>query len=115
MEIAATPQLLADWYYAVFCLSGISVGAVVVSGLLVVMEFCGPSRRPTYLGLANTGTGLAGMLGPMLGALLAAWSYSWLFALSAGVNLAALVTLRWWVREPRSGTLVKVCLSLIHI
>jgi MFS family permease len=98
----------AEWYYVVFALSGISLGALVVSGLLVVMEFSGPSRRPTYLGLANTGTGLAGMVGPLLGSLLAGWSYSWLFALSAGVNLAALAALRWWVREPRwtSGTLV---------
>jgi predicted MFS family arabinose efflux permease len=69
--------------------------------MLVVMEFGEPARRPTYLGLANTGTGLAGMTGPMLGALLAGWSYDWLFALSAGVNLAALAVLRWWVREPR--------------
>ncbi len=91
----------ADWYYAVFFLMGISLGALIISGMLVVMEFCEPSRRPTYLGLANTGTGLANVVGPLLGALLASFSYSLLFATSAVVSLAALAAMRWGVREPR--------------
>jgi MFS family permease len=91
----------AGWYYAVFVLTGVAMGAVFVSGILVVLEFCEPSRRPTYVGLTNTGVGLAGVTGPLLGAWLAGISYDWLFALSAVINLAALVVMRWWVREPR--------------
>jgi MFS family permease len=91
----------AAWYYAVFVLIGVTMGAVFVSGILVVLEFCEPSRRPTYVGLTNTGVGLAGVTGPLLGAWLASVSYDWLFALSAVIYLAALVTMRWWVREPR--------------
>jgi MFS family permease len=93
----------ADWYYAVFVLLGITGGAIFVSGILVVLEFCEPPRRPTYVGLANTGVGLAGVTGPLLGAWLASVDYGWLFALSAAVNLVALAALRWWVREPRWG------------
>jgi MFS family permease len=89
------------WYYVVFALLGITSGAIFVAGILVVMEFCEPPRRPTYVGLANTGVGLVGMVGPLLGAWLADLSYNWLFALSALINLAALVAMRWWVREPR--------------
>ncbi|MBL7162039.1 MAG: MFS transporter [Anaerolineales bacterium] len=91
----------AGWYYFVFGLSGIALGAIIVSGILVIMEFCEPQRRPTYAGLTNTSIGLAGVVAPLLGAWLAYINYSWLFAISAGVNLCAFVAMRWWVQEPR--------------
>ncbi len=89
------------WYYPVFALMGIQLGAIIVSGILVVMEFCEPGRRPTYVGLANTGVGVVNMVAPLLGAAVAGFSFAWLFAASAAVNLVALATMRWWVREPR--------------
>ena len=111
LEIGALASCLAfalawlapspTWYYVVFFLSGITLGAIIVSGFLVVMEFCEPGRRPTYMGLANTGTGVVSLLAPLLGAGLAGAGYSWLFALSALLNLAALGTMHWWVQEPR--------------
>lgn len=91
----------ADWYYIVFALLGVTSGATIVSGILVVLEFCEPQRRPTYVGMANTGVGLVYVAAPLLGAWLAGASYNWLFALSAGVNLVALMMMRWWVQEPR--------------
>lgn len=91
----------AEWYYAVFVLLGVTLGAIIVSGILVAMEFCEPQRRPTYAGMANTGVGLVSVVAPLLGAWLATVSYDWLFALSAGVNLLALALMRWWVQEPR--------------
>lgn len=92
---------VAEWYYAAFALLGISAAAVFVSGILVVLEFCEPPRRPTYVGIANTGVGLVGMVSPLLGAWLASVDYGWLFALSAGLSFVALILMRWWVREPR--------------
>ncbi len=89
------------WYYLVFALLGVAIGAIIVSGILVVMEFCPPERRPTYTGLTSTGVGIASMVAPLLGAAMAAFSYDWLFILGALVNLAALIALRWWVKEPR--------------
>ena len=80
---------------------GITAGCIRVSGILIVMEFCESGRRPTYVGLASTGVGLASMVAPLLGAWLASLSYGWLFALTTAVNLAALVAMHWWVREPR--------------
>lgn len=91
----------AEWYFAVFVLLGIAAAGSIVSGLLVVLEFCAPSRRPTYVGLVNTGVGLVGVVAPLLGAWLAGIDYGGLFALSAGINLVALAAMRWWVREPR--------------
>ena len=95
--LAPAPQ----WYILVFALLGLRLGGVLVSGILVVLEFSAPERRPTYVGLANTGAGLVGALAPLLGAGLAGVGYGWLFALSALAGLASLIVLRWWVQEPR--------------
>ncbi len=90
-----------EWFYVVFAFSGIASGAIVVSGILVIMEFCEPQRRPTYAGLTNTSIGLVGMLAPMLGAGIANVNYSLLFAISAAFNLIAWVAMHWWVKDPR--------------
>jgi MFS family permease len=89
------------WYYAVFLALGIAIGAVVVSGMMIVLEFSPDELRPTYAGLSNTAMGLLGMVSPLIGAWLASRSYDWLFALSALFWLAGLVSLRFWVCEPR--------------
>ena len=91
----------AGWYYAVFFLLGVSTGAFIVSGILVVMEFSTPRRRPTYMGLTNTAVGVVSVVAPLLGAWLAGAGYNWVFAASLVVYLAALVAMRFWVREPR--------------
>jgi MFS family permease len=90
-----------EWIYAVFFLMGVNLGTILVSGILVAMEFSEPHRRPTYVGLANTSVGVVGLVAPLVGAWLAAMSYGWLFAAGAALNLCALVAMRWWVREPR--------------
>lgn len=89
------------WFHAVFFLLGLYLGAIVVSGILVVMEFSAPERRPTYVGLANTSVGVAGALAPLLAAAIAGFSYNLLFAVSAATSLFGLILMRWWVREPR--------------
>ena len=91
----------ADWFYVAFALLGVTIGAVIVSGILVSMEFCEPQRRPTYAGLTNTGVGLVSVAAPLLGAWLASTGYNWLFAVSAAINLVALGMMRWLVQEPR--------------
>jgi MFS family permease len=111
LEIAALASFLAfglawlapasEWYYVVFALLGISSGAIIVSGILVVMEFSEPGRRPTYIGIANTSVGLVSIAAPLLGAWLASIGYGWLFAVGAVVNLAAFAVMHWRVREPR--------------
>jgi len=90
-----------SWYFAAFVLLGVSSGGVVVSGILVVMEFSLPEKRPTYVGLTNTAVGLVSLLAPLVGAGLAAINAGWLFALSAVFYAAAFASLHWWVREPR--------------
>jgi MFS family permease len=90
-----------EWIYAVFFLLGINLGAVLVSGILVTLEFSEPKRRPTYAGIANTTVGLASIIAPLVGAWLAILDYGWLFAVGAAVNLIAALVMHWWVKEPR--------------
>ncbi len=99
------------WYYAVFALLGVSFGSILVSGILVVLEFSPPARRPTYAGLANSLIGLAGFAAPVLGGLLASLGaqsgagYAPLFALSAAAGLLGVILLARRVHEPRWTTM----------
>ncbi len=95
--LAASP----DWYYPVFALLGLNTSTVFVSGLLAPLEFAEPQRRPTYIGLTNTTVGVGTVVAPLVGAWLAGLDYDLLFAVSAGISLAAFVAMHWWVREPR--------------
>jgi MFS family permease len=91
----------SGWYYPVFVCWGIAFGVTVVSGILIALEFSTPAHRPTYIGISNTGLGLANGIAPLLGGWLASFSYNWLFAVSAGINLVALLLFYWQVKEPR--------------
>lgn len=93
----------AAWYDLVFFGMGITSGAIVVSGILIVLEFAPHDRRPTYAGMANTAVGAVSLVGPLAGAWLAGISYNLLFAISAMFYLAAWAAMRWGVAEPRWG------------
>lgn len=118
LELGALASVLAftlawlapspEWILAVFFLLGVNLGAVLVSGILVVMEFSEPRRRPTYAGMANTTVGVVSIAAPLLGAWLATLDYSWLFAASAVLNLAGLVAMYWRVKEPRWTAAIEV-------
>ncbi len=90
-----------EWYYLVFGLLGLKLGAVIVSGILVVLEFCAPEKRPTYIGLTSTATGITSSLAPLVGAVLASLNYNLLFITSAIISLIAFIAMRFWVEEPR--------------
>lgn len=91
----------ASWYLPVFFLLGFFTGARIVSGTLVVLEFCVPEKRPTYVGLASTLTGIGSAIAPLIGAGLVRVGFSWAFAASTITSLAALLMMRYWVKEPR--------------
>jgi len=91
-----------DWYYAIFFLMGIVNGIAIVSGVLIVMEFSLPEHRPTYIGLGNTVTGIGGAIAPIIGGLLAIYSYDWLFLVSTVLSAATLLLLIFSMKEPRT-------------
>lgn len=89
------------WFYLVFALQGISQGGILVSGMMIVLEFSPSHRRPTYTGLANTLVGLINVVAPLVGTVLVQFSYSALFAMSALLALVGVVLMFYRVREPR--------------
>lgn len=111
LEIGAAAILLAfilalvmpspTYYFLVFVLFGINLSSGIVSGILVVLEFCEISRIPTYSGLANTARGVVGLFVPLIATQIARVDYSLLFGLCAAIILFGLVLLKWWVKEPR--------------
>jgi len=91
----------SQWYLLVFFLMGVELGIVIVSGTLVVLEFSEPEERPSYVGIANTITGVGNSIGPLLGGALALYSYDLLFGLGMFISLIAFVMTRWMIKDPR--------------
>jgi MFS family permease len=88
--------------FAVFVTLGAVYGADVLSMIGIVMEFSQRQDRPTYIGLANSVTGLFAALAPVLGGWIASRAnYSLTFATGLLVTLAAWAVMHWVVREPR--------------
>jgi MFS family permease len=90
------------WLYPVFALMGAQTAASLLSGLMIALEFCPESMRPTYIGLNNTVRGLAYGVAPVIGGWLAGWvGYRALFGVALAVGIVGLAMLHWSVREPR--------------
>jgi MFS family permease len=90
-------------FHSVFALIGASAAASMLSGIMIVFEFCAPDLRPTYIGLSNTVIGVVAAVTPMIGGLLAdVLGYRPLFATAFIFGLLGLALLRWSVREPRA-------------
>jgi MFS family permease len=71
---------------------GAGRGGMGVNQQQVVYECAPLDRRPTYIGLSATVFGVAGLVTPLLGGLVAqAWGYSVMFAVSAVISAAALL------------------------
>ena len=86
-----------------FALLGASLSAETVSRMNIILEFCAPVDRPTYIGLTNTLLA-PGMLSPLIGGWLATWAgYRWMFAVAVVFSLLGGILLAFWVREPRGA------------
>jgi MFS family permease len=96
-----------SWFPLVFALLGATNGSIIVSGILIVMEFGPQDRRPTYAGLANTAVGLVSVAAPLVGAVLTTVSYELVFGTGAAITLVGLAVLHFGVREPRRLPLIR--------
>jgi MFS family permease len=100
----------ASGLWIAFALLGASLSADTVSRMNIILEFCTPADRPTYIGLTNTLLAPA-MLAPVLSGWLVTWAgYRDMFAVAAAISLLGGVLLVLWVREPRS-TGVRECVA----
>jgi MFS family permease len=98
----------STWFYLVFVLAGASAAGFMLSGIMIVFEFCEPERRPTYIGMNNTVMGVVAAVTPLLGGwLVITIGYQSMFLISFLIGLAGLALLRWMVREPRNENQVE--------
>jgi MFS family permease len=92
----------ADWFYVVFFLTGVSNAGFMLSGIMIIFEFCLPEVRPTYIGLNNTFNGLVAIIMPFIGGWIASvYGYRPMFWVAFSVCVIGITLLRFWVREPR--------------
>jgi len=101
--LAVTSANMMLFYGAAFLL-----GAGRISGWVnvqpIVCDYAPLARRPTYIGLSSTAFGLANIVAPLVGGLVAeAFDYAALFRLSALVSLAAVLLFAAIVKEPGAG------------
>ena len=105
MGLAAVAAWMASapaWLYVAFALLGAAMAADTVSGMNIILEFCAPEDRPTYIGLTNTLLAPAKTLSPIIGGWLATLvGYSPMFLVALGVSVSGGLLLAAWVREPR--------------
>jgi MFS family permease len=103
---AALVALLAPsawWLALTFFLLGAYLAADWVSGLNIILEFCEPADRPTYIGLTNTLLAPSIVLAPLVGGWLATViGFQGLFIVSAVVAGAGALLFAFWVHEPRT-------------
>jgi len=96
--MAASPA----WLWVSFALLGIAVAGESTSGLNIILEFCAPEDRPTYIGLTNTLLAPVRALAPIVGGWLATWAgYQGMFVVALLIATLGGVLLTLWVREPR--------------
>jgi len=100
---APTPE----YFYLVFAFQGVYTAGIILSGIMIVFEFCDEEIRPTYIGLTNSSIGIFAGITPMIGGWLAdTVGFSWLFGVSALFSILSFILLRFTVGEPRKINLL---------
>ncbi len=90
------------WLAVTFVLLGVYRAGDGVSSLNIILEFCAPEDRPTYIGLTNTLLAPVLTLAPLLGGWLAmTFGYNGLFATALLCATLGGCLMAFWVREPR--------------
>jgi MFS family permease len=91
-----------EWLAFTFILLGAYSAADSVSGLNIILEFCAPEDRPTYIGLTNTLLAPVIVLAPILGGTLATVAgYPGLLMVAMLIAGTGGLLMAFWVREPR--------------
>ncbi len=92
------------WLLVSFALLGAFLAGDLVSSLNIILEFCQPEDRPTYIGLTNTLLAPLLALAPLVGGGIATWlGYPALFITALLTAFLGSLLLTFWVREPRHG------------
>lgn len=88
-----------------FILLGVFRAAISVSSLNIILEFCTPEKRPTYIGMTNSLLAPSLFLAPMVAGGLIVWlGYRWMFLLALFCAILGGSALTLKVKEPRHET-----------
>ncbi len=105
MALGALTAYLATsqaWLVVTFVGLGAYLAADQVSALNVILEFCDPEDRPTFIGLTNTLMAPLFALSPLFGGLLVTWfGFDTLFLCALVAAAIGGLPMTFWVREPR--------------
>ncbi len=94
------------WLVLTFVLLGAGMAGEQASSLNIILEFCAPEDRPTYIGLTNTLLAPVLILAPIVGGWLATiFGFPALFIVAALIASGGALLLALWVREPRAGVI----------
>jgi MFS family permease len=100
--IVASAASSVQWLWLTFAFLGAATAANNVSSVNIILEFCAPEDRPTYIGLTNTILTPVAVFAPLLGGALATLAgYRGMFVVAAAGGLLSAVLMAVWVREPR--------------
>lgn len=90
------------WFSLTFVLLGAYIAGDAVSSWNILIEFCAPEDRPTYVGMTNTLLAPVVILAPILGSWLATTlGYSALLTTAMTLALLGALLFTFWVHEPR--------------
>src|SRR5436190_3155963 len=103
--LAAASAWLAvsqTWLIITFILVGVYAAGDGVSAFNIILEFCAPEDRPTYIGLTSTLLAPILTVAPLIGGWLAVTvGYRGLFLTALAIGSLGCLLMLFWVREPR--------------
>lgn len=82
----------------------IGAGAMLPLGYIVLGHIYPPEDRPRIQSYYSVLVGAGAVLGPIVGGLMAVWSWRWVFYLNVPVALVAFVVLALWLPKPATRT-----------
>ena len=98
----AAPSLA--WFFPIFVLSGFTNVSIWTNGMTMTVDFSDEAERPFYIGLAQTLTGPATIIAPLIGGWIAdTKGFIWTFALSTLLSIGMMVILFFLVKDPRKN------------
>lgn len=93
------------WFFPIFVLTGFANVSIWTNGMTMTVDFSGESERPFYIGLAQTLTGPATIIAPLIGGWIAdTQGFVSTFGWSTILSLVMMAVLVFLVKEPRKAT-----------
>jgi MFS family permease len=90
------------WFYLVVALAGFANASIWTTGMAMTVEFGTEEQRPIYIGLSNTLTAPAAIVGPLIGGWIADTAgFHATFITSAALGAATVLILLTFLRDPR--------------